>query len=375
MPAGVQVVKIGAMRYSVAALTSTGAVYTWGYNDYGALGTGDTTNRPTPVQIITSGAVDVDQGAYGGAAVMSDGTIWQWGNNANGEMGTGTAGGSAKVPTPVVGVANAKRVDVGQYHTLYVTNDGNAWGYGANTWNAFLPGGTGAVKPTLISGAWNGQVRQAHAGWDYTQILTTAGDLYAIGYNSYDSLFIGNATNQTAYVKSNVISGLQKVEGFYDNDVALSLDGARISTKGYAGAGGLGNGSSTGDLYGATVGSISLTNVYADGNAYDPTVIGTLPLARRTAMSLPVPVQEPVVVAQQPEAGPEEVEVPAEEAATEAETSAPEEPATGAEEPVEESLEDGAGADVEPAEEHAPSAPGPVTAEQELQAAEVVPES
>lgn len=278
-----KVVKFGAMRYSVAMLNEDGAVWTFGYGDYGALGTGNTSQQSTPQQIIAPTdtnndgeadlyATDIDQGAYGGGAVMSDGTIRHWGTNVEGEMGTGSAGSYNFTPTAVPGATNARSIDVGYYHTLYLTNDGQVWGYGGNANNRFISGAAVYYAPTRITGNWDGDVLQAHAGWDYSQILTHSGDVYGIGYNSYDSLFIGSTTSQSSYVKSPVISGMNivKLTGFYDNDMALNADGSMIYTKGYGGNGALGNGT-TSDLNGTTAGKISLDNLYNDGTAYDPT--------------------------------------------------------------------------------------------------------
>lgn len=278
-----KVVKFGAMRYSVAMLNEDGEVWTFGYGDYGALGTGNTSQQSTPQQIIAPTdtnndgeadlyATDVDQGAYGGGAVMSDGTIRHWGTNVEGEMGTGSAGSYNFTPTAVPGATNARSIDVGYYHTLYLTNDGQVYGYGGNANNRFISGAAVYYAPTRITGNWDGDVLQAHAGWDYSQILTHSGDVYGIGYNSYDSLFIGSTTSQSSYVKSPVISGMNivKLTGFYDNDMALNADGSMIYTKGYGGNGALGNGT-TSDLNGTTAGKISLDNLYNDGTAYDPT--------------------------------------------------------------------------------------------------------
>jgi len=262
------VTQISGLRYSAAALGQGGAVYTWGYGDYGALGTGNSNSQNTPQQIISSGATGISQGAYGGAAVMSDGTIRQWGTNIEGEMGTGTADGTYNhTPTTVPGTSNAQTVSVGYQHTLYLTADGQVWGYGGNANNRFLPGGnTGALPPTRITGPWTAPVRQVHAGWDYSQVVTADGGMWSIGYNSYDSLWIGSQNSQTQWTQS-IVSGISQVAGFYDNDAALRSDGGMIYTKGYGGSGTLGN-NSTADLVGTANGQISLTNLYNDGNTY-----------------------------------------------------------------------------------------------------------
>ncbi|MEI9966942.1 MAG: hypothetical protein WDN67_04970 [Candidatus Moraniibacteriota bacterium] len=73
------------------ALTSGGAVYTWGSNATGQLGIGSTTASSTPVQVTTiSNIVGIAAGYTHSLAVQSDGTVWAWGDNAVGEVGDGT---------------------------------------------------------------------------------------------------------------------------------------------------------------------------------------------------------------------------------------------------------------------------------------------
>lgn len=268
LPAGVDVVQLSAMQYSVAALTTDGAVYTWGQGSWGQLGTGNDANATTPQQIIPSGATEIGQGAWGGAAVMKDGTVWNWGTNVEGEMGTGTTGGWDNVPTPVPGATNAKSVEVGQYHTVYLTKGGVAYGYGSNRDNRIAPGSTNdGWVPTQITGGWSGNIVQAHPGWDYTTILTDAGEIWSIGYGSYDSLFIGDDVSEQTYTESAITPpDPAKVVGFYDNVWVLNGSGSMIYSRGAGADGGLGN-NSTSDSYNPSdpLVHVSLTNVYNDG--------------------------------------------------------------------------------------------------------------
>ena len=69
-------------------------LWSWGYNYYGRLGLGDTTNRSSPVQI---GALTTWSSISGGSehsmAVKTDGTMWTWGNGASGRLGLGNTTG------------------------------------------------------------------------------------------------------------------------------------------------------------------------------------------------------------------------------------------------------------------------------------------
>ena len=65
------------------AVTSTGAVYAWGYNANGQVGDASTTQRNAPTLLATlSEAVGVAAGDSHSLAWTSTGTLWAWGSNA-----------------------------------------------------------------------------------------------------------------------------------------------------------------------------------------------------------------------------------------------------------------------------------------------------
>ena len=72
-----------------AAITKDGSLYMWGYNYYGELGNGTTTDRYTPVKIMDNVA-SVSLGNYHSAAITKDGYLYMWGYNYHGQLGDGT---------------------------------------------------------------------------------------------------------------------------------------------------------------------------------------------------------------------------------------------------------------------------------------------
>ena len=80
-----------------AAIKTDGTLWTWGRNNYGQLGAGDsgnggsTTARSSPLQIGTDTTWwQVRVGNSVCHAVKTDGTLWSWGHGNNGAMGTNT---------------------------------------------------------------------------------------------------------------------------------------------------------------------------------------------------------------------------------------------------------------------------------------------
>ena len=83
-----------------SAISEKGRVFTWGLNNLGRLGDGTTTQRTSPVEITTSGALNnldpddkivmVSLGLGYSSALSEKGRVFTWGNNSNGRLGDGT---------------------------------------------------------------------------------------------------------------------------------------------------------------------------------------------------------------------------------------------------------------------------------------------
>lgn len=136
-----------------AALTSTGRLFVWGYNGYGNLGLGDTTNRTTPVEVFLPGGLK-----FKDFTIANGSNIYAWsldgvggadgnflygaGRNDWGNLGTGDTV-NKNVFTPVknnsnVQIKNVKKViiqtedDVNGISLFILLNDNAVWCVGNN---------------------------------------------------------------------------------------------------------------------------------------------------------------------------------------------------------------------------------------------------
>ncbi len=103
--------QISAGDYHTVALKSDGTrVYAWGYNRYGQLGDGTTTDRLTPIEVLGVSGVEyltdisqISTGGYHAVALKSDGTrVYAWGYNCYGQLGDSTMTNRSTPVTTVV---------------------------------------------------------------------------------------------------------------------------------------------------------------------------------------------------------------------------------------------------------------------------------
>jgi alpha-tubulin suppressor-like RCC1 family protein len=82
---------VGASRAAVAAITSLGALYTWGGGTSGQIGDNAAVSRSSPVLIMSGTSwAQVATGTSTVAAITSLGALYTWGSNSVGQIGDNT---------------------------------------------------------------------------------------------------------------------------------------------------------------------------------------------------------------------------------------------------------------------------------------------
>ena len=164
--AGKVIVQLAAGNSQSMALASDGTVYTWGWNQYGQLGNGTTTNSRIPVAVVTTGTPlagkTISQIAAGNAhalAMTDDGTVYTWGWNQYGQLGNGTTTNS-RIPiaivttgTPLAGKMITQITSGGSPNSLVLADDGTmyTWGWGQYGQLGDSTIGTDAKVPVAVS--------------------------------------------------------------------------------------------------------------------------------------------------------------------------------------------------------------------------------
>ena len=192
---GKTVVTVSAGGLHSLALCSDGSLVAWGYNGFGQLGDGTTTDSSVPIAVDASGAlagktvVAVSANGFHSLALCSDGTLVAWGEYWEGALGNGTTTGST-VPVEVTtsGALLGKtvvKVSAGGSHSLALCSDGTLVAWGANAFGQLGNGTTtDSTVPIAVSasGALAGKTVVAiSAGQYYNLALCSDGTLVGWG--------------------------------------------------------------------------------------------------------------------------------------------------------------------------------------------------
>jgi alpha-tubulin suppressor-like RCC1 family protein len=188
VPVGVTFISITVGIYNTCALTASGDVYCWGSNRLNQLGNGTTTDSTTPVLITMPAGIkftSIASSGYSTCGLTTNGTVYCWGYNAFGQLGNGTTTNSA-IPVAVT-MPNGITFDsisVGRYDVCALTVGGIAYCWGLNTTGQLGNGTTtNATTPTLVTMPTDVTFDTISAGWSHTCALTSSGIAYCWGQN------------------------------------------------------------------------------------------------------------------------------------------------------------------------------------------------
>ena len=217
---GLHAAQVSVNRGFIMALGTDGSVYTWGYNDYGQLGNGQSTGEgsttyaadparvPDPKDTSKAfKAVQISAGGYHALTISQDGTAWAWGYNGWGQLGDGTIT-SRPTPKQVGNPTNSSQpfqvaqISTGWIHSLAIDRSGTAWAWGYN-YDGQLGDNTTNYShtPTRVSppagqgSAGTGlAAARINAGYYHSLAIGQDGNTYSWGDNQYGQLGNGSLT-------------------------------------------------------------------------------------------------------------------------------------------------------------------------------------
>ncbi|MBQ2938059.1 MAG: cadherin-like beta sandwich domain-containing protein [Clostridia bacterium] len=245
------VIKISSTYAQTMALTKDGEVYTWGYNNNGELGQGDTTNRSYATKVkgikgegYLEGIIDIAMAHDDAYAVNDKGEFIAWG------CGFGFLGKAASyVPIKIDNVNNIISVDTGYEDVGAMISNGETWTWGHNPYGSLGNGTTATSAMRSILGENIVQIKfDGYSGY----ILKEDGTVWSSGINNYGQLGLGDKTNRTTFNQVMFENGhevtAKAIQAGSRNLQFIGTDG-KVYVTGYNGQGQFSNGTTTDALY------------------------------------------------------------------------------------------------------------------------------
>jgi len=227
------------------AIKNDGTLWSWGENSVGTLGLNNTTSgiySPTQVGALTNWS-EVHMGGYHCVATKTDGTLWTWGYNNQGQLGQGNTTNRSS-PIQVGALTDWLDVAAGFYHSLATKTDGTLWAWGKNSTGQLGQGNTTNYSSPVQVGALTTWLK-ASAGYTNSCCTTTDGTLFTWGWNNSGRLGLGDSpTNRSSPVQVGALTTWLKASMSYSHSLAAKSDGT-LWAWGVGGQGQLGQGNTT----------------------------------------------------------------------------------------------------------------------------------
>lgn len=198
LTSGISAISAGGVH--TCALTISGGGKCWGYGGAGELGdgTGNGSNKPVNVLGLSSGICSIRAGGSHSCAITISGGLKCWGFNQYGQVGNGTTTTNVLSPENVVGLSSGiSSVSLDGYHTCALTSLGGVKCWGSNP-SGELGDGTiiSRITPIDVLGMSSG-VSLVDAGGGHTCALTSSGWIKCWGRNNLGQLGDGTIINRS----------------------------------------------------------------------------------------------------------------------------------------------------------------------------------
>ena len=179
-----EVVRLSAGRVHTCALTRRGAVYCFGWNEYGQLGVlASLDYSALPVRVQNLGeVVSLSAGSHHTCAVNTSGAVFCWGDNEYCQLGLQDVAVS-EYPRQVSALGDCVSVAASRMHTCTVIRDGTVHCFGANTSGQLGDGSTvlGSSAPVQVAALLD--VVYINTGGYHTCAIESCGTLWCWGFN------------------------------------------------------------------------------------------------------------------------------------------------------------------------------------------------
>ena len=196
---------VAAGYYASFAIADNGEVWAWGRNDYGQLGLGDEEMRDAPEKLELTNVVQVAAGDYHTLFLTGDGQLYGAGCSEDyDQLATGEFENES---APVAIMDGIARIWAGRDFSIALDEDGNYWGWGDNTLGQLGLGHADPVEgPTQLPLE---NVVDLAVGKQFAAALLEDGTVWTWGDNTYGQLGVGEGESTLSPVRvelENVVS-------------------------------------------------------------------------------------------------------------------------------------------------------------------------
>eukprot|EP00252_Welwitschia_mirabilis_P003499 TRINITY_DN13557_c0_g1_i1.p1 TRINITY_DN13557_c0_g1~~TRINITY_DN13557_c0_g1_i1.p1 ORF type:complete len:436 (+),score=82.89 TRINITY_DN13557_c0_g1_i1:975-2282(+) len=218
--------------HTTAYSDKTLAVYSWGWGDFGRLGHGNSSDLFIPQAIKALQGLRIKQISCGDShclAVTDDGVVQSWGRNQNGQLGLGDTE-DCLVPQKIEffkGTA-VKMVAAGAEHTVAVTEDGELYGWGWGRYgNLGLADRNDRLVPEQVASITEEKFSMVACGWRHTIAVSDSGSLFTYGWSKYGQLGHGDYADHLTPHRVEALQDTRiiQISGGWRHTMALDAEG------------------------------------------------------------------------------------------------------------------------------------------------------
>jgi alpha-tubulin suppressor-like RCC1 family protein len=190
---GLRFTHISAGYGFTCAIAIDGRAFCWGRNDAGQLGTGNG-NGASAVPVEVTGSVRfarLDSGRAHTCAIDRSHALFCWGDNPTGALGTGSSGAALPTPTAIAPAIRFVAISAGGNHTCGITLTAGAYCWGGNHPGALAIGSVNDshVPQPVVGGT---AFRTIDAGGSHTCAVDAAGRASCWGDKGHGKLGEGS---------------------------------------------------------------------------------------------------------------------------------------------------------------------------------------
>ena len=234
------VTAIAAGGKHTVALKADGTVWACGYNKSAQLGNDSTYDSSIFVRMhdrtsYISNAKAIAAGDLHTVVLKEDGSVWACGSNTRGQLGVGSSDPTyynltqtkqEGTPGAYPLIADVTAIAAGGNHTVVLKSDGTVWACGQNSYGQLGIGSTTSKSAFVQTGKDITDVTAIAAGGSHTLLLTSEGQVWACGNNTYGQLGLGFVSNSSTYTFTKAsISNVKAIAAGSYHSVVLRDDG------------------------------------------------------------------------------------------------------------------------------------------------------